>query len=55
MLLSKIKAFTKELNYKKHPISDVRVSAEKNEMHDKTQLNILISQTKRSICDLGKK
>ena len=49
-LLSEIKAYIKELKYKKHSINDVKISAERNEIHTKQKsLKLLISETKRSI------
>ena len=49
-LLSEIKAYIKELKYKKHSINDVKISAERHEIHTKQKsLKLLISETKRSI------
>ena len=54
-LLSEIKVYIKELKCKKHSINDVKISAERNEIHAKQKsLKFLISETKRSIYELGK-
>ena len=54
-LLSEIKTYIKELKYKKHSITDVKISAERNEIHAKQKsLKFLIGETKRSINELGK-
>ena len=54
-LLSEIKTYIKELKYKKHSITDMKISAERNEMHAKQKsLKFLIGETKRSINELGK-
>ena len=54
-LLSEIKTYIKELKYKKHSITDVKISAERNEIHAKQKsLKFLIGETKRSIHELGK-
>ena len=54
-LLSEIKAYIKELKYKKHSINDVKISTERNEIHAKQKsLKFLIGKTNRSIHELGK-
>ena len=54
-LLSEIKTYLEELKYKKHSITDVKISAERNEIHAKQKsLKFLIGKTKRSINELGK-
>ena len=54
-LLSEIKTYIKELKYKKHSITDVKISAERNEIHaKKNSLKFLIGLTKISINELGK-
>ena len=54
-LLSDIKIYIKELKYKKHSITDVKISAERNEIHAKQKsLKSLIGETKRSINELAK-
>ena len=54
-LLSEIKAYIKELKCKKHAINDVKISAERNEIHAKQKpLKFVIGETKRSIHELGK-
>ena len=54
-LLSEIKANIKELKRKNHSINDVKISAERNEIHAKQKsLKFLIGETKRSIDKLGK-
>ena len=54
-LLSEIKTYIKELKHKKHSINDVKISAERNEIHAKQKsLKFLIGETKRSIHELGK-
>ena len=54
-LLSEIKTYIKELKYKKHSISHVKISAERNEIHAKQKsLKFLTGETKRSIHKLGK-
>ena len=53
-LLSEVKTYIKELNYKKHSAKDVKISAERNEIHAKQKfLKFLIDETKRSIHELG--
>ena len=55
-LLSEVKTYIKELSYKKHSTKDVKISAERNEIHAKQKfLKFLIDETKRSIHELGTK
>ena len=54
-LLSEIKTYIKELKYKKHSITDVKISAERNEIHAKQKsIKFLIGETKRSINEFEK-
>ena len=54
-LLSEIKTYIKEIKYKKHSITDTKISTERNEIHAKQKsLKFLIGETKRSINELGK-
>ena len=54
-LLSEIKTYIKEIKYKKHSITDTKISTERNEIHAKQKsLKFLIGETKRSINELGR-
>ena len=54
-LLSEIKTYIKEIKYKKHSITDTKISTERNEIHAKQKsLKFLIGEIKRSINELGK-